>query len=228
MKNINPTLFTSPYSDIPRLDDLCTHRGYFIMKEIWKDIKGYEGYYQVSNLGRVKSLDRLVFTNGYKSKYIKLGKILSNGINGDGYEHVVLYKYGKKLTTKVHRLVAIAFIPNNSNKPEVNHIDSNRKNNKLNNLEWVTKSENIRHGYYFGNITKIGKLNYMKGRIGKKHHSSKPIIQMDMNGNHLCEFESISSVKRKHKSFSIGNISSTCKGKFSHAYGYKWKFKDQL
>lgn len=108
------------------------------MKEIWKDIKGYEGLYQISNLGRVKSLG-----NEYrkKEKYLKLQ------YSRDGYQRLGLRKSGVAKCEYIHRLVAIAFIPNPLNKPQVNHIDGNKQNNKVNNLEWVTPFENTHHAY---------------------------------------------------------------------------------
>ena len=104
------------------------------MKEIWKDIEGYEGLYQVSNLGRVKSKHRVS------------ERILKPSINSRGYMLVILSKNGEYKSGKVHRLVAQSFIPNTENKPQVNHIDENKTNNMASNLEWVTVKENINHG----------------------------------------------------------------------------------
>ena len=106
--------------------------------EIWKDIKGYEGHYRVSNLSRVSSTRR-----GSE-------KILKAGINGHGYYTVVLCLEKNRESRTIHRLVAEAFIPNPENKPQVNHIDSDRKNSVIENLEWVTAKENNRHAVKFG------------------------------------------------------------------------------
>ena len=117
------------------------------MNEIWKDIKGYEGKYQVSNLGRVKSLQRWSGT-----KYYDREKILSSCINKhNGYAYVYLMKNNKAKNVRVHRLVAEAFIDNPNNFPEVNHIDCNRANNNVNNLEWCTRSYNIKYSFEKGN-----------------------------------------------------------------------------
>lgn len=108
------------------------------MKEMWKDIEGYENRYIVSSFGKVKSM----LSN----------KILSESTDSNGRKGVALYidKYNKK-TYRIHRLVAKAFIPNPENKPQVNHIDSNPSNNKVDNLEWCTISENMKHAYKYGN-----------------------------------------------------------------------------
>lgn len=121
------------------------------MKEIWKDIEGYEGCYQVSNLGNVRSLDRII------GNALRKGKILKELKNKDGYLVVGLHKDGKRKKFFMHRLVAQAFIPNPDNKKEVNHmnicnlsIDENKKYNAIENLEWTTHDENLIHSYSSG------------------------------------------------------------------------------
>lgn len=113
------------------------------LMETWKDIDGYEGYYQVSDLGRVKSLprkDRL--GRNHKGRTLK-----PFSDNNKGYLCVELHKFGVGKTIKIHRLVAIAFIPNPFGKPQVNHGDGNKKNNCADNLEWSTSEENIQHSF---------------------------------------------------------------------------------
>ena len=102
------------------------------LKEVWKDIEGYEDRYQVSNLGRMKR--------------VITGRILKSGKNRGGYLYVNLCKNGKYKTHKIHRQVAQAFIPNPENKPEINHIDEDKSNNVISNLEWSTRKENVNHG----------------------------------------------------------------------------------
>jgi len=113
--------------------------------EIWKDIEGYENKYQVSNLGNVKSLETWA-----GDRYIRREKILKNNLCGNGYYYVCLSKNGKVKKYKVNRLVAQAFIPNIDNKPFTNHIDGNKLNNCVDNLEWCTQSENMKHASMMG------------------------------------------------------------------------------
>lgn len=117
------------------------------MKEIFKPIGGYEGLYEVSNMGHVRSLDRIC--TGTTKRKIK-GKMLALNLNEHGYPCVDLSKDGKKRTTKVHQLVAKAFIPNPFAYPVVNHIDSNPSNNVVSNLEWCSQSHNIKHSFDTG------------------------------------------------------------------------------
>ena len=118
------------------------------MCEIWKDIEGYEGIYQVSNFGNVKSLSRLThFENTHKSGYrLTKERILKSGVGSNGYSSVVLRKDGKSRTFMVHRLVALTFIPNLENLPEINHKDENKQNNHINNLEWCSHIYNGNYG----------------------------------------------------------------------------------
>ena len=126
------------------------------MKEIWKDIKDYEGLYQVSNFGNVKSLTR----NGTKGGLIKL-------VNRHGYLRARLWKNKVLQTIGVHRLVAQAFTPNIYDKEQVNHIDGNKLNNNANNLEWVSHSENMEHAYNNG-LVKTKKVAQIKdGKVIK-------------------------------------------------------------
>lgn len=114
------------------------------MKEIWKALSGYEGIYEISNYGKVRSLDRYVMrTDGVRN--FKKGKLLTHTLNGDGYPIVHLSKDGKSIRICVHILVAREFVANPNNLPEVNHIDFDRKNCRYDNLEWVTHHQNILH-----------------------------------------------------------------------------------
>ena len=126
------------------------------MEEIWKPIKGYEGLYEVSNLGRVKSLKRW---------HHPRENILKNKFTTDGYYETALLKNGKYKYIRTHRIVAQTFIPNEMNKKEVNHKDGNKLNNCVDNLEWVTSSENQKHAYNLGLQTVSGAAIINRKRI---------------------------------------------------------------
>lgn len=154
------------------------------MEEIWKDVKGFEGLYQVSNLGRVRSLDRR------KNNQFFCGKILSLAKDKDGYCLVTLNDGKRKKTGRVHRLVALAFIQNPDNLPEINHIDENKENNSADNLEWCSTKYNLTYGSRKGmmvgtknnhakltekevaeirKIYKKGDLQFGQSALGKKY-----------------------------------------------------------
>ena len=136
--------------------------------EEWKDIEGWDGDYQISNLGRVKSF-----------KKTKSGQILANQ-NSRRYQEIELNDSGKRKTFRVHRLVASAFIDNPSNKPEVNHIDGNKGNNKAENLEWVTAEENNKHA----------------DRTGLQPRQGTPVLQKSLSGEPIRIFNSYSDAER--------------------------------
>ncbi len=112
--------------------------------EVWRDVLGYEGYYQVSNMGRIKSLSRSTYHFKNKERLFKMNPEKDGGIR------VFLSKDLKNTRFQLHRLVAFAFIPNPKNLPFINHISGNRADNRVENLEWVTPSENILHAYRIG------------------------------------------------------------------------------
>ncbi len=120
-------------------------------EEIWKDIPGFEGIYQASTLGRIKSLERKI--KHWKGGYSVLKESILSERKSKGYVSVVLYKNGKNKNIDIHRLIAITFIPNPNDKPEVNHKDFIKTNNRVSNLEWTTSEENIKHAVENGLIT---------------------------------------------------------------------------
>lgn len=155
--------------------------------ETWKDIKDYKGLYQISNLGKIKKLEkRLIsyYKDGRIYKGYKKEKILKNRLYNNGYYGVVLSKNNKQKNIFIHRILAIYFIPNPENKLEVNHKDGNKQNNDINNLEWVTKSENQKHAFKIG-LKKVSiKNNYMLAQ--------KPVYCKELNKT----FKSISEASR--------------------------------
>ena len=182
------------------------------MAEIWKDIQGYEGLYQVSNLGRIKSLDRIV--KNKNGMALKRGKVIQEASLGN-YKKVSLWKNNKGKAFLVHRLVAIAFIENPDNLPEVNHKDENGCNNSVDNLEWCTHNYNYNYGTRKKRIS-----DKMRGRpIGEQ-----PVLQYTKEGVFVCRYDSALKAAEAIK----GDNSAICRcanGKSKTSYGYKWEWE---
>ncbi|HJX49856.1 MAG TPA: NUMOD4 domain-containing protein [Candidatus Nanoarchaeia archaeon] len=179
------------------------------MKEIWKDIKGYEGLYLVSNLGRIKSLERTIY-NG-RIYYNRKEKILKIQMDSRKYYCLIfLYKMNIKKVFLIHRLVAHAFISNPKNKPEINHKDGNKQNNKSNNLEWSTSSENKIHAFKTGL------------RI---FYNQKPFICIETGITYKCLLEA-----SKELNIHISSIHRQLTGIYRQTKGYTFKYllKDNI
>ena len=184
--------------------------------ENWKEIIGYENEYQVSDLGNVRSVDRQVNDNG--GIRITGGTMLKGEIV-KGYRRVSLCRKSKKYRTTVHRLVAMHFLENKLNKVAVNHKDGNKLNNCVDNLEWCTNSENIRHAFKLG-LKKAN--NPMVGRFGAQNSKSIPIVQMSLNDEIIKIFPCAMEVKRQLK-FVPSYISKCANRGGKIAYGFKWR-----
>lgn len=190
--------------------------------EVWKDIPNYEGYYQISNLGRIKSVARKVkYQNSYRNVKEKLKKTF---IGKQGYERVELSKNGKTKKYNVHRIVANVFISNPLNKETVNHINGIKTDNRVENLEWATRSENELHAYKIG-LAKNSEKQRNVARLYCKENKIKSIIQLDLDGNFIKEWKSAKEVEEKIN-ISRKNISQCITGKNKTAGGYKWLTKE--
>ena len=166
--------------------------------EIWKPIVGYDGY-EISNLGRVKSLG---------NNKTRKEKILKSRKHKDGYLYVGFYKEGKPKMFSVHRLVAKAFIPNYDNLPQVNHINEDKTDNRVENLEWCSIEYNINYGSRNEKVTKS---------------KSIPILQFSKTGDFIKKWDGIRQVE-KELGFNSTHISKCCKGKRKTAYGFIWHY----
>ena len=179
--------------------------------EEWKEIKGYEGLYEVSNFGKVRSINHKMKQKTKGGVIIERsikGKVLKGNPDKDGYLQVYLCKNGKSKPRKIHRLVAEHFIPIEEGRNIVNHIDSNRTNNSFLNLEWCTISENVLHAYRYGN---------------QKPVHPKKVSQFDKDGTLLNEWSSMKEAGRKTGIRPAG-ISRVCNQEKGTAGGYIWRF----
>lgn len=174
--------------------------------EIWKDIEGYEGLYQVSNFGRIRSLG-----NGIRNSKLM---ILKPRVNRKGYLQVGLSKNGKHKTFTVHKLVASAFIQNLFDEREVNHIDEDKTNNNVENLEWCDHKYNCNYG------TCIKRRNE-KNTNGKR---SKTVLQFTKTGEFVREWASASETARN--GFHQGAVCSCCRGEAKSHKGFIWRYKE--
>ena len=175
------------------------------IKEEWWDIPGYEGYYQASTQGRIKSVDRTVRSR-YGTQKCK-GTMLTPAV-GRNYYRVTLVKEGSKKLFTVHRLVATTFLPNPDNLPQVNHKDENKLNNCVDNLEWCTQQYNLAYG---------------SGRERLTDKTRKAVMQINQFGNVIAIYRSTQEAARI-TGFSQGHISMCCTGKASHHNGYLWRY----
>ena len=173
------------------------------MTEEWRDIKGYEGKYKISNKGRVLSIYKknTPYKGGYRSK------IMTPQVSWRYYA-VDLLKDGKRRKSLIHRLVAEAFIPNPENLLFVNHKDENKLNNYVDNLEWCTKEYNIN----YGTRNKVASIRL-----------SKPVVQMDVDGNFIAIHPSL-KIAGMATGTSPSSISNVCRGRVSKIKGFKWKY----
>lgn len=178
--------------------------------EVWKPIPNYEGYYEVSNVGKVRSVTRTIIDSKGR-QFTRKGKELSPGLK-NGYLRVTLSKDGINKDIYIHRLVATVFLPNPNNLPVINHKDENKLNNCIENLEWCTYEYNNNYGT-------------TKERSAQKR--SKPVIMCDKETHEpIKEFPSLAEAARSLDMSSHGNISMVLNGTRQSASGYWWKYKE--
>lgn len=185
------------------------------MNEIWKPIPNYEGLYEISNLGNLKSLKK----NGKNKECIKIPIINPRS----KYRQFVLYKQCKRFTGYYHRIVANLFIPNPDNLPEVNHIDGDKSNNSVDNLEWCTKAYNRQHALRLG-LWKHTDSHKKATSDFNKRTKSKPVLQYDKNGNFIQEFPSTDTAATAIGG-GQGNIVMCCNGKYKTVKGFVFRYK---
>ena len=188
------------------------------MKEIWKDVKGYEGLYMVSNHGNLKAKPKQVnYSDGRSYKFEE--KPIKCCENTNGYYYACLHKNGTVKNVRIHRLVADAFLPKVEGKPCINHIDGNKRNNNVANLEWCTQKENVHHAISKG-LNKEARVN---------NSSSIPVIQLDKTtGEEIALYPSIAEALRQNNlSPTIKHgIINCCKNKQNRktAGGFGWRY----
>lgn len=179
----------------------------------WKDIVGYENEYQINQFGEIRTLK--------DSPKLKKYDVLKPQISKrNGYIYQMLYKNGKEKLLRVHRLVAMAFLPNPNNLPQVNHKDGNKQNNSVDNLEWCAQSDNMKHAYKNG--LQIPSENQRKAIINTNKLKQKKVCQIK-DGEIINTFSGISEASRQTK-ISISCISRCCNLKRKSTNGYEWRF----
>jgi hypothetical protein len=187
--------------------------------ECWKPVVGYEGLYEVSDGGEVRGKDREIKTNiRFNKKRIIKGKILKKRVGTKGYFSVDLCKEGKVSKTNIHRIVAEAFIPNPEHKKVVNHINGNKQDNRVSNLEWVTYQENHWHARNTGLLTEIGQHNnktILCVETGKTFKNSTKAAEWLIENESNRTNAGIKTV--------MGNIRRAARGITPMAYGYHWE-----
>ena len=185
------------------------------MSEVWRDIEGYEGLYQVSDQGRVKSLERITIKKDGRRFTVK-ERVLKPCDNGRGYLYISLSDgTGEHKRHYIHRLVGEAFVPNPLEVEDVNHKDENPSNNHASNLEWVTHKENLNYG-----------TRQERARKAIVEAQGRAVRQLSRDGELVAEYESLSAAGNATGTH-VPNIIKCAKGIYKTAGGYIWKYKDE-
>ena len=188
--------------------------------EIWKPIKDYEGLYEISNLGRVKSLN-----------YSRTGKeqILKPQKRKNGYLGVILCYKNTQKQVNIHRLVAEAFIPNPENKPYVDHINTDKLDNRACNLRWVTQKENLNNLLTKDKMNSRKQSEETKKKLSESHKNSDKtirikVVQLNKDTNELIKIWNSATEAEREGGFANNNINRCCRGKYKTHKGYKWMY----
>lgn len=191
------------------------------IREKWKyiDETGFEGYYQISNFGRVRSVDRTIISKDGRRRFYQ-GKLLTLKSDKDGYKYVILKNKGKSKTLKVHRLVGEYFVPNPDNKPFINHLDESKDNNVFTNLEWVTPKENSNYGTAIERATHNRNYEDISRKQLNDVSKSKPIVVYKK----VAIYPSVAEAGRQ-LGLSESSIRRCCHGEQSHVNTYIFRYK---
>ena len=185
------------------------------MEEIWKDIPNYEGLYQASTMGRIKRLESKVWN---RFDFItKKEHILKPRYTRKGYIHYALYKNGERKDFKCHWLILSTYIENKDNKPQINHINGKKDDNRLENLEYCTNEENQKHAYRIG---------LKKPMRGAKNPKARKVNQYDLKGEFIKQWNCINEAKRNLNILNA-HIGECCKGTRKNAGDFKWRYVDE-
>lgn len=201
--------------------------------EIWRPVVGYEGLYEVSSIGRIRSVDRLIECKNGVIHHIK-GRIIRPCVSQTGYLCVSLSKNNTGKTLKLHRIVATAFIENKYNKPHVDHIDTDRKNCKVSNLRWATRKENANNPNSILNCSRAASKKYGSGwkmietrNRNQSRGAEIPICQYSTQRVFIKRFRSIAEAARE-TGVQDASIHLYLRGKLRHAGGYLWAKDGEL
>lgn len=195
------------------------------VNEVWKDIPDYEGYYQVSNYGRIKRLDTWVCRTDNKLRHVKERILRQEPMRG--YYGVFLCKESIRKAFRVHRLVANAFIDNPDNKPCIDHVNGNPFDNNVLNLRWCTYKENANNPVTIARYkSRKGNKNFAFKKFGIQHNQSIPVYQISLEGEILKLHGSISEAERNGHNKNL--ISQCCKHIIENDGSYKWEYADSL
>ena len=194
------------------------------MNEIWKPIKGYEGFYEASNLGNVRSVDRVILSTANilhtEHTQLRKGRVLKQGNGRAGYKLVVLQRDGKRKTKYTHRVIATTFIDNPDNKPCIDHINGDHTDNRAENLRWCTQQENIKNPNTIHKNLDILRYN------ASNNCKAKTILQLDKDSLEIIQEIPPKSSYFEDMGYIRAYITIACRNRSKNAYGYKWAYKD--